>query len=230
MRSPYPNQRFLPRRHTEPLHILYSDASRTSSTTDGSSYSTSPSLHDIAIQADHRSLLSIYLLCRVLIEIYNQTNLASLTPQMADKLEDIIFLQVKQIEPEQLVSPFRLANWNIYCQLLSVMSEMNLQSVTQRFINELRSTQKDISQKEKPSKEAETKFELIIMATRHLRVKTQPETTWKTSCDFLLAFADLFVNSHGQDIKHAYCQALEDLVVPIAANASSLINTPKWKD
>lgn len=149
---------------------------------------------------------------------------------MADKLEDIIFLQVKQIEPEQLASPFRLANWNIYCQLLSVMSEMNLQSVTQRFINELRLTQKDISQKEKPSKEAESKFELVIMATRHLRVKTQPETTWKTSCDFLLAFADLFVNSHGQDIKHAYCQALEDLVVPIAANTSSLINTPKWKD
>lgn len=230
MRSPYPTQRILPRRHTEPLHTLYSDTGRTSSTTDGSNYSTSPSLHDIAIQADHRSLLSIYLLCRVLIEVYNQTTLASLTPQMADKLEDIIFGQLKQVEPEHLASSFRLANWNVYCQLLGVMSEMNLQSVSQRFTNELKSSQKDVGVKGGANKEVESKVELMIMAMSHLRVKTQPESAWKNSCDFLLAFADLFVSSHGQEIKHAYCQVLEDLVVPLAANAALLTNAPKFKD
>lgn len=230
MRSPDPAQRVLPRRHTEPLHNLYSESSRANSTADGANYSTSPSLQDIAIQADHKSSLSIYLLCRVLIEVYSQTDLTSLTPQMAERLEDIVFLQLKQVEPEQMTSSFRLANWNIYCQLLGAMSEMNLQSVSQRFINELKSTQKEIGVKGGTNKEVEGKTELMIMATRHLRVKTQPDGTWKTSCDFLLALADLFVNSHGQEIKHAYCQVLEDLVVPIAASSSLLINSPKWKE
>ena len=231
-KSPYhPMQRVLPRRHTEPLHILNSDPGQTISGTIEPSYSTSASLQDLVIQADRRSLLSIYLLCRVLIEVYNQTNLSNLTPQMADRLEDIIFGQLKQVDPEQVhSSSFRHANWAIYCQLLGVMSDMDLQSVSQRFTSELKSTQNVVSVKGGGPKEVESKIGLMIMATRHLRVKTQPETAWKDTCDFLLTLAELFVASHGQDIKHAYCQVLEDLVIPIAASATPQVNSPKWKE
>lgn len=195
-----------------------------------SNYSASPSLEDLAVQAERKSLLSIYLLCRVLIEVYNQTTLTCLTPQMAERLEEIIFGQL-QVDPEQLTSSsFRLANWSIYCQLVGVMSDMNLKSVSNKFTNQLKSTQSIVGVKGGGPKEVENRVELMIMATRHLRIKTQPDSAWKDSCDFLLVLAELFVASHGQDIKHAYCQVLEDLVTPIAANVFLQINSSKWKE
>lgn len=225
-------QRALPRRNTEPLHILYSETSPMNSNIASSNYPASPSLQDLAVQAERKSLLSIYLLCRVLIEVYNQTTLECLTPQMAEKLEEIIFGQLKLVDPEQLASSsFRRANWSIYCELLGVMSEMNLQSVSHKFTSQLKSTQSVVGVKGGGPKEVENRVvELMIMATRHLRIKTQPESAWKDSCEFLLMLAELFIESHGQDIKHAYCQVLEDLVTPIAAIASPQINSPKWKE
>lgn len=213
------------------MHTVDPSSGRVTPSVDDPSYSTSLSLHDAAVQAEQRSLLSIYLLCRVLIEVYNQTDMTSLTPQMADKLEDIIFGQLKQVEPDQLSSsPFRLANWKIYCRLLGVMSEMDLQSVSQRFINELRCSQKEVGNKGSILKEVENKVELMIKATRHMRVKTQPEGAWKSSCDFLCALAELFVCSHGLEIKHAYCQVFEDLVLQVAACTGTHVNSLRWKD
>ena len=230
-RSPNPAQRFLPRRNTEPLHLLQADPSRMTPSIEDSGYAISQNLQDIAIQAEQRSLVSIYLLCRVLMEVYRQTTLAFLTPYMAEKLEVIIFGQLKQLEPEQLSSScFRLATWNGFCQLLGVMSEMNLHSVAQRFTNELRGSQNDVSVKGGVAKELESKVELIIMGTRHVRIKIHPESAWKDSCDFLHTLAELFVSSHGQDIKHAYCQVLEDLIIPIVAHPGPHVNTLKWKD
>ena len=149
---------------------------------------------------------------------------------MADKLEDIIFGQLKQVDPELLISSsFRLANWNIYCQLLGVMSEMRLQKVASRFTDELKMVQKDVGVKSGGSKDVENRVEILISAARHLRVKTQPENVWKESCEFLQTLAELFISSHGQDIKHAYCQVIEDLVIPIAAISTPQINSPQWK-
>lgn len=230
-RSPNPAQRFLPRRNTEPLHLLQADPGRITPSVEDSGNPVSQNLQDIAIQAEQRSLVSIYLLCRVLMEVYSQTTLVFLTPYMAEKLEIIIFGQLKQLEPEQLNSScFRLATWNGFCQLLGVMSEMNLQSVAQRFTTELRCSQNDVSVKGGVAKELESKVELIIMGTRHVRIKTHPESAWKDSCDFLHMLAELFVSSHGQDIKHAYCQVLEELLIPVVAHPGSHVNTLKWKD
>lgn len=154
----------------------------------------------------------------------------ALTPQLARRLEDIIFDQLTQMEPDQLASPFRRANWNIYCQLLGVMSGFNFQSVTQRFLRELKSHQKDVSLKSAMTKELEGRLVLMIIAMRHLRIKTQPEVSWKESCDFLVVVAELFANSHGQEIKYAYCQVLCDLILSIASSASTHVNAPRWKE
>ena len=189
-----------------------------------------PSLQDISIQADRRSSLSIYLLCRVLIEIYNQTDLASLTLNMAGKLEDIIFGQLKQMDPEQLNSPFKHANWRTYCRLLGSMSGMNLRSVQSRFTTELAFFQKDLEVKGTINKEVEGRVTLLVYAMRYLRIKTQPESAWKDTCDFLHNLAEFFANSHGPEIKHAYCKTLAELVFPIAASASPHVNTQTWKD
>ncbi|KAL8944905.1 MAG: hypothetical protein Q9211_000436 [Gyalolechia sp. 1 TL-2023] len=224
-RNMYAAARALPRRHNDLPLPLYSD--HTQSMDD---YPASPP-QLVSIQAERRSAMLIYLLCRVLIEVYNQTTLAALTPSMAEKLEDIIFGQLKNTEPEQLHSTFRLANWKAFCQLLAAMSEMNLQSVAHRFVTDLRISQREASVKNALSRDTENKIVLMIWATRYLRVKVEPEGAWKESCDLLHTIGEFFVNSHGQEIKHAYCQILEQLVLPIAA-ASTPPQTylTKWKD
>jgi hypothetical protein len=154
----------------------------------------------------------------------------ALTPQLAGRLEDIIFDQLTHMDPDQLASPFRRANWNIYCQLLGVMSGFNFQSVTQRFLRELKGHQKDVSVKGAMTRELEGRLVLMIIAMRHLRIKMQPELSWKESCDFLVTLAELFANSHGQEIKYAYCQVLCDLTLPIASSAGTHVNAARWKE
>ncbi|KAL8700713.1 MAG: hypothetical protein Q9201_005304 [Fulgogasparrea decipioides] len=197
---------------------------------EGSDYLDSPSAQAVSVQAERRSAMSIYLLCRVLIEVYNQTTLTSLTHSMADRLEDIIFEQMKKTEPEQLYSPFRLANWKAFCQLLGAMSDMNFLSVSRRFTTDLKGSQRDANDKAPLSKEAEYRVVLMIWATRYLRIRVEPEAAWKESCDLLHTIGGFFVNSHGQEIKHAYCQVLEQLVLPVAATASIPKLYLAWKD
>ncbi|KAI4200372.1 MAG: hypothetical protein LQ346_002382 [Caloplaca aetnensis] len=226
-RSMYTAPRAAPRRNNDSPQALYPDHTHS---LDDSGYPGSP-LQLVSVQAERRSAMSIYLLCRVLIEVYQQTTLSALTPSMAEKLEDIIFGQLKNTEPEQMHSTFRLANWKAFCQLLGAMSEMNLQSVSHRFITDLRISQSHASVKGVLTRDAEIKIVLMIWATRYLRVKTEPESIWKESCDLLHTIGDFFVNSHGQEIKHAYCQTLEQLVLPIAAAAFQPQNSlAKWKE
>ncbi|KAL8872600.1 MAG: hypothetical protein Q9174_001790, partial [Haloplaca sp. 1 TL-2023] len=197
---------------------------------DYAEYPGSPSLHIASVQAERKSQMSIYLLCRVLIEVYRQTTLTCLSQGMAEKLEDIIFGQMKRTEPEQLQSAFHLANWKAYCQLLGIMSGMNMHSVARRFTADLSHAQKEANDKAPMNKDMENRIVLMIWATRHLHVKVEPEADWKESCDLLHTVGEFFVNSHGQEIKHAYCQVLEQLVLPVAATTSIPKVFLAWKD
>ncbi|KAL8782664.1 MAG: hypothetical protein Q9213_005203 [Squamulea squamosa] len=198
---------------------------------DDSGYAASPSLQIALLQAERKSAMSVYLLCRVLIEVYKQTTLACLTPSMAEKLEDIIFGQLKNTELEHLHSTIRLANWKVFCLLLGEMSEMNLQSVSHRFMTDLRISQIEAGDKPTLTKEAENRIILMIWAVRYLRVKTEPEIVWKESCELLNTIAEFFANSHGQGIKQAYCQIIEQLVLPVAATSPApQIYMARWKD
>ena len=88
--------------------------------------------------AERRSTVSIYILCRVLLEVICQSNLASITLEMEDKLESIIFSQLKIADPDSLiVSPLKMSNWNLFARLLGHMSSINFQSVTRRFLEDL---------------------------------------------------------------------------------------------
>ena len=163
--------------------------------------------------------------------MYNQSDVTSLDPDLSAKVEGIIFSQLKNLEPESFASyPFRYSNWKIYSQLLGVMSCTNLRSVSQRFVTELGYFQQDLSVKGGTMTHIESRAEALITAMRHVHVKAKPEGSWKESCDFLYKLAEYFVDSHGQNIKHAYCLMLEDLVMPIVASWGPQINTQKWKD
>lgn len=189
------------------------------------------SLYEQSIVAERRSLIAIYLLCRVLIEVYAQTDISCLTPQLAERLEDIIFGQLRRTEPEKSRSSFQLALWKIYCQLLGSMSMMNLHSVSHRFITDLRTSQRDLMTRGQFNKELETRMVRMIQATQCLHVSIESESAWKESCDFLYTLGEFFVNSHGLDVKHAYCQTLEGLLLRIAGTGRvPYLYTTKWKE
>ena len=184
-------------------------------------------------QADRRSQVSIYILCRVLLEVMNQSNLASITPEMEDRLEGIIFGQLKIADTEQLMaSPLKLANWNLFAQLLGAMSEINFAGVTERFVADLNWTIQQLGTKSSNSsfvREWESRVELVLGGMKHLRVKVAPEESWIQSCAFLLSLGRLFTRARGQRAKAAFCQVLEMLLLPIAARASNTeLLHPKW--
>lgn len=187
------------------------------------------SRHDDIVLTERRATVSVYLVCRVLIEIFNQSSLESITVDMADRLEDIVFGQLKTVDPDQITaSPLRMANWRIYSQLLGIMSEEKFTSVTTRFLTELEKYQKEESLRG-PSKEGDARTELLISGLKHVRIRTSPEK-WPKSCDFMRSLARLFVNAHGQRIKQAYCSIFEKLLLPVAANPNCDLTLPKWKE
>lgn len=194
------------------------------------------SKQEYVAQAERRSLVSIYILCRVLLEVISQSTLASITPEMEDKLEGIIFSQLKIADTEQLMfSPLKLANWNLFAQLLGVMSDINFESVTDRFIMDLdRSLQEHGGLKSPISAHrdiTEGKIELVLGGMKHLRLKVSPPEAWDQTCNFMIALGKLFAKSHGQKVKSAFCQMLEMLLLPLAAKATnSDFSNPKWAE
>ncbi|PGH07578.1 hypothetical protein AJ80_07967 [Polytolypa hystricis UAMH7299] len=184
--------------------------------------------HEDVVLAERRATVSVYLVCRVLIEIFNQSSMFAITYEMADRLEDIVFGQLKTVDPDQIAaSPLRMANWRIYGQLLGIMSESNFVSVSNRFLLELTSYQKDDGRL-LASKDSETRAELLVFGMRHIQIRTHPSDAWDKTCDFFLGVARLFANAHGQRLKQAYCQVLELFILPIAANPSCDLTTLKW--
>ena len=221
----------VPRRVGGHLHVVSDPTNANANPSDPATQAAAASRQEAIIQAERRSTVSIYLLSRVLMEIVRQSTLACVTREMADRLEEIIFGQVKAADIEQLsASPFRMANWKIFGELLGVMSEINFRSVTDRFFKELDRLQRDYLIKGSAHKDlVESKMELIIMGMRHFQLRTYPEETFDRSCDFMQQLGRCFVGSHGQRIKHAYCRILERFLLPVAAHGGPELNSAKWR-
>ncbi|KAL2133899.1 hypothetical protein VTI74DRAFT_1464 [Chaetomium olivicolor] len=225
----YPPPGPLQRRNTEPVPPAASGAP--TEVQSGGQMSLAAKQEYVA-QAERRSTVSIYVLCRVLLEVMTQSTLASVTPEMEDKLENIIFGQLKISDTEQLmVSPLKLSNWNLFAQLMGAMSEISFTTVTERFVADLDRSLQELGTKSPTStpRDIESKMELVLGGMKHLRIKTVPEEAWDRSCEFMASLGKLFSRSHGPKVKAAFCQVFEMLVLPIAAKATnSDIAHPKW--
>ena len=222
----------LQRRNTEPVQGAGPGGQNVGSPPNGQSPLAAK--QEYVAQAERRSTVSIYILCRVLLEVISQSTLVSITPEMEDKLEGIIFGQLKIAETDQLlVSPLKLANWNLFAQLLGVMGEINFASVAERFVSDLDRSLQDLAAKNPAHapRDLEGKMELVLGGMKHLQLRTSPETSWDESCDFVASLGKLFSRSHGQKVKSAFCQVLEMLLLPIAANATNAhFSHPKWSE
>ncbi|CAJ2513686.1 Uu.00g018050.m01.CDS01 [Anthostomella pinea] len=231
LRTNFPSAALV-RRNTEPLQMMTGNGSSEASTTNGPT--SLAAKQEYVAQAERRSIVSIYILCRVLLEVISQSNLSCITPEMEDKLEGIIFGQLKIADVEQLyVSPLKLANWNLFSQLLGAMSEINFASVSDRFIVDLERSLQDLGARSPttPNRDPEGQVELVLGGMKYLRIKIDTDENWHQACDFLVSLGRLFARSHGQKVKSAFCQILDTLIIPIAAKATNNHFTyPRWAE
>ncbi|KAK9472091.1 cell morphogenesis N-terminal-domain-containing protein [Dipodascopsis tothii] len=178
-----------------------------------------------AVQAERKSLISIYILCRVLIEVVKQTTVETLGEEMGDKLEEIVFRQIKTADYTLVsTSSTRAANWNLFAELLGEMSNIRFATVSRRFIAELDRPARDATL----SKEAETNTQLLIYGMRYLKLKVYPMDALDSSAEFLESIANYFVLSQGQTVKQAFSEILEQLLLPIAGVVTAEVNQPTW--
>lgn len=188
-------------------------------------------LQNDVFHAERRSTVAIYLLCRVLMDIISQTTLASLTVDVATRLENVIYEQLKiPRRGEVEISPTKRANWVIFGQLLSVMSRINFDSVVGKFLADLEILNKELSAKGSASMEIEDRAILLLQSMRQLVLLTEPQEAWDRSCGYLLSLATFFKGVHGQLVKHAYCQVFGELLLPVAAKESHRLQAPKWRE
>ncbi|GIZ41474.1 hypothetical protein CKM354_000477700 [Cercospora kikuchii] len=226
------------------LRAMREAAGLTQRTIGSGTYSTptSPNGSELSIMeqrvitADRRSTVSIYILCRVLIEIIGQTTLKALNGpdnslNTAGRLEDVIYGQLQSADPDLLATSSVIrANWVIRGQLLGVMSGIRFEQVAERFLRDLEAAQKRLGLKGVVDHKLAAKTSLLVQSMRWLKVRSQPEAEWIKSCEMLHLLAKFFAEVHGRTTKHAYAELFEHLLLPVAATATTELNHPKWKE
>ena len=216
----------LPRRNTEPLHHHVDNSSSASVT--GAEHLLM--VQQTVTQAEQRSTVSTYILCRVLIEIMAQTDLQNLTFEMAERLLGLFYTQLSTLDPDLVeISPLNFANWTIYSELLGVLSGLMPDHVQHKFIADLKDVDRQMAIKNQYNRDNEARGSLLIRALRNVKIKVYPEEAWDSSCDFMISMGKLYTSAHGQPIKYAYCQVLREMLLRVAASATTEINSPKWK-
>ena len=167
------------RRNTEPVQVLGENG-----LPQGGAEATSAA--DAArteeyILADRRATISVYILCRVLIAVFEQSTLVAISQDLANKLEDIVFTQIREVEPAQiLASSMRLANWRIYGEVLGHMSRLDFVNVTFRFTQQLDHWQQDFAKSSGTvaARDIESRIELLLLGMRHLHISATREATF----------------------------------------------------
>lgn len=183
------------------------------------------SSRETAIQGDRKSLISIYILCRVLIEVVKQVNFDSNADDLGGKLEEIVFSQLRSTDPILISSSIiRSANWNLFAELLGFMSGKRFLSVSDRFIADLEKIPAVVP------KEIEPSIHLLIHGMRYLKLTNYPLESFEEGADFLQSIAKFFSATKSHSIKLAYCQVLTSILLPLAESVTAEANHPTWID
>lgn len=181
--------------------------------------------HETAVQAERKLLASIYILCRVLIEVVKQTAYDTMGADLSNKLEDIVYTQLKTTDPiSTSQSLVRAANWNLFAELLGHMLEKSFVSVSDRFIADLEKMPVELRLEDEPP------LHLLIHGMRYLRLTNYPIEVFEESADFVLSLAKFFGRARNDTIVYAYCEILSTLLFPLAGVLTAETNHPTWAD
>lgn len=163
--------------------------------------------------AERRSLASIYILSRVLMEVVRQTPPEVLGDELSSKLEDIVFKQLLQADIITLRVPsVRRANWKLLSQLLGELARSRFGSVCDRFTTQL----------------SECPQEHLIEAMRYLPLRLYPVEYVEESALFLESLTALYSRAPATTIKDLYASILTSMLLPLAEVVTVEVNHPAW--
>ncbi|CCG23557.1 Cas4 protein of RAM cell wall integrity signaling network [Candida orthopsilosis Co 90-125] len=178
-----------------------------------------------AINAEKKSLVSIYILCRVLMEVVKQTPTEVMGEDLGDKLEEIVYSQLKTTDPASTSqSIIRAANWTLFAQLLGLMSEKRFLSVSDRFVFDLEKLPQKINH------EDEARLYLLISGMKYLKLNHYPPELFEDSKEFIQILAKFFDRTTNEAVLYAYCDSISNLVLPLANNLTAEANDPGWNE
>lgn len=175
------------------------------------------------IKADRKSLISIFILCRVLMEIINKTSTDVLGEDLSSKLEEIVFKQLRATDPGIFSSStIRAANWELFAELLGKMSRTRFLHVGDEFIAELEKYTGVVPREREPN------VQLIIHGMRFLNVQLYPMDLLEDCSEFLISISKFFSLSQNGKIKIAYAEVLNQILLPVGGKATAERNYPTW--
>lgn len=178
---------------------------------------------DTAVQAERKSLASIYILCRVLIEVVKQASYEAVGDDLGGKLEEIVYTQLRTTDPVTTRESFvRLANWNLFAELLGYMSEKRFLSVSDRFIADLEKVPTTVKQADEPN------IKLLVHGMKHLKLSIYPLEKFEESAEFLQSITKFFSASQNHGVLIAYAKVLSNLLLPLATLLTAEANHPLW--
>lgn len=178
---------------------------------------------ETAVQAERKSLASIYILCRVLIEVVKQTSPDTMGDDLGGKLEEIVYNQLKTTDPVSASESFvRLANWNLFAELLGFMSEKRFLSVSDRFIADLEKVPVNVKHEDEPS------LHLLIHGMRYIKLTNYHLDKFEESAEFIMSLTKFFCKSQNQTLTFAYAEVLSNLILPLAPILTAEANHPIW--
>lgn len=180
---------------------------------------------ETAIQAERKSLASIYIVSRALIEIVKQSSEDTIRDDLDIRLEEIVYKQLRTTDPVSASESFvRLANWNLFAELLGFMSEKRFLSVSDRFIADLEKIPVNVKHEEEPS------LHLLIYGMRYLKLSNSQLDKFEESAEFIQSLTKFFLNSRNQTLIFAYAEVLSNLILPLASMLTVEANHPIWVD
>lgn len=181
------------------------------------------SLRQEELEAERKSLISIFILCRVLMEIVTKTPKEVLGEDLSSKLEEIIFKQLRATDPNIFSNTsIRAANWELFAELLGKMSTSRFMHVGDEFIAELEKYSAIIP------REKEANVQLIIHGMRYLHIQLYPMDLLDDCAEFLISISKFFGLAQNPKIKIAYAEVLNQILLPVAGSATAELNIPTW--
>ncbi|KAJ2080522.1 Cell morphogenesis protein PAG1 [Coemansia sp. RSA 988] len=173
---------------------------------------------------ERKSLVSVYILCRALSAVVGQLDHPHLDGDLGDRLEELVFGQVKQVNPETLRrSQNRRVIQDLYARLIGRISEIRFASMSDRFIAELERIPMvgggSIS---------DERIVVLLHNMRFIKLRVFPIDALEESSAFLLSCAKFYSRTSGSlRLKHAWATLLTELLMPIAAVVDAEVNMPE---
>ncbi|OMJ21621.1 Protein furry-like protein [Smittium culicis] len=174
---------------------------------------------------ERKSISTAYLFSRALYEVLLSVDHISISDELGDNIESLIFSQIKDANPLALqYSRNRRIIQEMYSKIAGSISKFRFASISDRFIAAL-------EQFPPINKENIEKNVLLIRSFRYLKIVLHPMESLEESCHFLLSCAKFFSRISGSLIlKHAWAITLSELLLPLVGEIGAEINLPSFAE